>query len=85
MSNKIAQPLSQPVRGAAGPTGTWRTNRPILDPEKCNGCLLCWIFCPEGVISRIDRSVDYELCKGCGICALECPKNAFTMVKEEGR
>jgi len=85
MNKKIVYPLAQPVRGAGGPTGTWRTIRPVLDPAKCNGCLLCWIFCPEGVISKVDRSVDYDLCKGCGICEVECPKKAFTMVKEEGR
>lgn len=85
MSKRIVYPISQPVKGAGGPTGTWRTSRPVLDPEKCNGCLLCWIFCPEGVISKENRSVNYDLCKGCGICEVECPQKAFTMVKEEGR
>lgn len=85
MTKPVVYPLARPVRGAGGPTGTWRTSRPVLDPEKCNACLLCWIYCPEGVISKMDRSVDYELCKGCGICEAECPQKAFTMVKEAGR
>lgn len=76
-------PIARPVKGAGGQTGSWRTGKPVVDIEKCNGCLFCWIFCPEGVISREDRSIDYEYCKGCGICAVECPKNAITMVKEE--
>ena len=85
MHKPVVYPLARPVRGAGGPTGTWRTSRPVLNPEKCTGCLLCWIYCPEGVISKKDRSIDYELCKGCGICEVECPKNAIIMVKEEGR
>jgi pyruvate ferredoxin oxidoreductase delta subunit len=85
MSKPLVYPLAQPLRGAGGPTGTWRTSRPVLIPEKCSGCLLCWIFCPEGVIGKEDRSIDYELCKGCGICAEECPKKAIIMEKEKGR
>lgn len=78
-------PVSTPQKGAGGPTGTWRTYRPVYDAEKCNGCLLCWIYCPEAVISREDRSIDYEYCKGCGICETECPKKAIVMVREEER
>jgi pyruvate ferredoxin oxidoreductase delta subunit len=85
MSNSHLYPLARPVKGAGGPTGSWRISRPIVNPEKCNGCLLCWLFCPEAVISREDRSIDYDFCKGCGICEAECPKQAITMVKEEGR
>lgn len=57
-------------------TGDWRTERPILDLEKCTSCLLCWIFCPDSSILIEDGKVvgiDYDYCKGCGICAKECP------------
>jgi pyruvate ferredoxin oxidoreductase delta subunit len=44
---------------------------------------MCWLFCPEIVISRtIPPAVDLEYCKGCGICAEECPTKAITMVDE---
>jgi pyruvate ferredoxin oxidoreductase delta subunit len=76
-------PLSWPVRGAGGETGTWRTRRPVLLPEKCTGCLLCWLYCPEGVIAKADRAIDLNYCKGCGICARECPVHAIEMVKED--
>ncbi|ATW25722.1 4Fe-4S binding protein [Candidatus Formimonas warabiya] len=85
MHDPSVYPLARPLKGSGGLTGTWRTSRPQLDPQKCNGCLLCWLYCPEGVISKTDRSIDYDLCKGCGICEAECPKKAITMVKEEGR
>ena len=25
-------------------TGGWRTIKPILDPEKCNKCFICWFL-----------------------------------------
>lgn len=60
-----------------------RNRRPLLDHRLCNRCSLCWIFCPEGIISRGDRyEIDYTYCKGCGICAEECPREAIAMVRE---
>lgn len=76
------QPLSIPIRGAGGLTGTWRSQRPVLDKETCKNCQLCWLFCPEAVISRNDLTIDLDYCKGCGVCAKECPVKAITMVKE---
>ncbi len=74
-------PVSEIKEAAAGKTGKWRTFRPVKDPEKCNSCFLCWIYCPESAIDQ-DLEINYEYCKGCGICANECPKKAIEMVKE---
>jgi 2-oxoacid:acceptor oxidoreductase delta subunit (pyruvate/2-ketoisovalerate family) len=65
-------------------TGSWRTFRPVLDHEKCNLCLLCWVYCPDGAMKRSEEAVmvDLEFCKGCGICAKECRKDAIDMVEE---
>ena len=66
-------------------TGSWRSNRPIIDMEKCIQCLLCWVFCPDGAIVTEDQKVkgiDLVHCKGCGICACECPQKAITMIEE---
>ena len=66
-------------------TGSWRSQRPILDEEKCSHCLLCWIYCPEGSVPVKDGKIDgFDLlyCKGCGICARECPRKAINMVEE---
>lgn len=65
-------------------TGTWRTFRPVRDRDKCTMCLLCWFYCPDGIISRKDGDLefDYDYCKGCGICAAVCPVKAIEMVRE---
>jgi pyruvate ferredoxin oxidoreductase gamma subunit len=67
-------------------TGGWRTFRPVLRADKCNGCWLCFAYCPEGVISmnRDDKPVvDYAHCKGCQICVHECPTQALIAEREE--
>ncbi len=67
-------------------TGGWRTFRPVLVADKCNGCWLCFAYCPDGVISmnREDRPVvDYAHCKGCQICVHECPTHALIAEREQ--
>jgi pyruvate ferredoxin oxidoreductase delta subunit len=76
-------PVSYPQHGTAGETGSWRFNKPIIDPEKCTKCLLCWIYCPDAVIDRDSLEINYQYCKGCGVCAEECPAKAISMVREE--
>ncbi len=81
----INLPISHPGAGVAGKTGTWRTQKPVFNEEKCIKCLLCWLFCPEGTIIRTSDgkiTIDYEYCKGCGICSRECPTKAIIMVEE---
>lgn len=66
-------------------TGSWRSQLPILDRDKCTHCLLCWIYCPDNaVIIEEEKIVGFDMdhCKGCGICAVECPPKAITMVAE---
>ncbi|MGI9862993.1 4Fe-4S binding protein [Moorella naiadis] len=67
-------------------TGGWRTMRPVIDPEKCNNCLQCWIYCPDGTIEKGAKTVmiNYDYCKGCGICSEECSHGAITMLREMG-
>lgn len=68
-------------------TGDWRTQRPVLDREKCINCLFCFIFCPDSaVIVKNGKMEGFNLhhCKGCGICATECPKDAIALIDEAG-
>ncbi len=78
--------VTQPGSTAEYETGTWRSERPVLDEEKCNQCGLCYIYCPDASIDFDNDTypkVNLFSCKGCGICAVECPKEAITMVEEE--
>jgi pyruvate ferredoxin oxidoreductase gamma subunit len=69
----------------AYPTGSWRYNRPLVDPALCNGCGVCDMYCPDTSIQMVDKFavVDYDFCKGCGICAEVCARHAIQMVAEE--
>lgn len=81
---------SEPGPADAGKTGSWRVRRPVIDltvciPAKTNkmACFNCWLYCPDGVITRtIPPTIEYEYCKGCEICAEECPVDAIRMVDE---
>ncbi len=69
-------------------TGDWRTQKPIIDFNKCTHCHLCWLYCPDTSVLTENGKItgfDYDHCKGCGICAEVCPPRikAITMVKEE--
>lgn len=84
-----------PIRGTAsitaGPNsairsvGGWRTFRPVLRPDLCNGCWLCFANCPEGAITIKPDSkpaIYYPHCKGCLDCVEVCPTDALTVERE---
>ena len=69
-------------------TGDWRSDRPVLDKEKCNKCGLCWLYCPDAAKIPVEDGyyeTDFYHCKGCGICAQVCRKGAIEMIEEEER
>ena len=79
--------LDEPGSSRYYETGSWRTYRPVWDPEKCTHCLRCWAYCPDASVLVENgkvTGVDYLHCKGCGICARECPakEKAIEMVLE---
>lgn len=62
----------------------WRSVRPVVDKEKCVGCMQCYLYCPDGVVSMKNgkAEVDYDFCKGCGICSKICKPKAIEMEDE---
>jgi 2-oxoacid:acceptor oxidoreductase delta subunit (pyruvate/2-ketoisovalerate family) len=78
-------PISLPIEGSIGTTGDWRTYKPIIDIETCTKCGICWMYCPEGTISKNEEGfyeVNFTYCKGCGVCAKECPSKSIEMIRE---
>ncbi len=70
--------VKEPGSSIKNKTGSWRTFKPVLDKDKCINCENCFLFCPEGCITK-ETEIDYDYCKGCGICAHECPVKAIKM------
>ena len=67
----------------------WRVYRPVLDAEKCTGCLQCYMQCPDGTVYKVADpegsapvAVDYDFCKGCGVCVRACRFGALEMQPE---
>ena len=72
------------VKGA--PTKAWRTADPVFT-EKCTGCKICSLFCPEGIIqfdATRKGSIDLDFCKGCWICIEVCPVKGAIVRREKG-
>lgn len=72
------------VSGKAQPftPGTKSELLPIWDKNLCVRCALCYIYCPNAAIKRLDDGffgVNKDLCTGCGICHRECWFGAVSM------
>jgi pyruvate ferredoxin oxidoreductase delta subunit len=68
-------------------TGSWRSEKPVVNMTLCIKCGVCWLFCPDMCIVKTDEgyfTANLDYCKGCGICAKECPVGCIAMIGEEG-
>ena len=80
MKKRNAEHLMGPVATvfAAGKTGSWRLERPVVDYNSCIKCGTCERYCPSDIIT-IDKEAEecvrigFEYCKDC-----------ITMVEEGG-
>ncbi|HSV55806.1 MAG TPA: 4Fe-4S binding protein, partial [Magnetospirillaceae bacterium] len=55
-----------------------------VDLEKCNGCKICILTCPDpNVIEYVQDSkkvgINAYRCKGCGLCVTACPREALSI------
>jgi len=78
--------VTEPGSTAVYRTGDWRSQRQVVDENKCVKCGLCSLYCPEGCISQQPAGhfeANLYYCKGCGICRHECPVKAISMVEEK--
>lgn len=66
----------------------------IVDIEKCKGCELCVVACPQGTIalSKNINKKGYHFmvkikdnCTGCENCALVCPDAVITVYRKAGK
>ena len=53
-----------------------------LDQDKCVGCGMCLMVCPQEVLSMDNGSagiLNRDRCMECGACARNCPTEAITV------
>ena len=67
-------------------TGNWREYRPALEPEKCDLCMNCIVFCPDACFQLNEAEdmvvLNEKYCKGCNICINECAPGALSAAYE---
>ena len=59
---------------------------PEWDKDRCIRCGVCYVYCPDGAVYRMEDGffdVDQSRCRGCGICHCECWFGVISMVEEE--
>lgn len=63
----------------------------IVNPNRCNGCMLCMEECQDSAIMVYSTDYDWqhkpmidpERCNNCGDCADICPNQVFDFEDEE--
>jgi pyruvate ferredoxin oxidoreductase delta subunit len=84
--HQLGATIPEPGNSEQVETGGWRSLVPLIDREKCDGCMLCYFYCPDASIiveNGKAGAIDLKHCKGCGICAKECPQEAIVMKIDE--
>lgn len=70
-----------------------RAVRPVIHVERCKGCGICTVFCPDRVLVVGEELNAYGYpfvgmtgagtCRGCLRCCMMCPDVVFTFDSED--
>lgn len=65
----------------------------VVNTERCKGCSLCVVACPQHVIAVSNKVnlygysyievVDAEKCTGCSSCGIVCPDGCITVYRKK--
>lgn len=66
-----------PVGTVLGVLSRYSLFRPVIDPEKCNGCTLCSRGCKASCIEAKAHRIDYSRCVSCMNCIDVCRQGAI--------
>lgn len=66
-----------PVGTVLGVLARYSLFRPVIDPEKCNGCTLCSRKCKAACIDAKAHRIDYSRCVACMDCLGSCHQGAI--------
>ena len=65
----------------------------VVDTERCKGCQLCIIACPQKVIALANKvnlhgypyveATNEEACVGCASCGIVCPDGCITVYRKK--
>jgi len=65
----------------------------VVDTERCKGCQLCIIACPQKVIALANKvnlhgypyveAVNEAACVGCASCGIVCPDGCITVYRKK--
>lgn len=65
----------------------------VIDTERCKGCSLCIIACPQKVIALAGKvnlhgypyveAANEDACVGCASCGIVCPDGCITVYRKK--